>query len=935
MNLNRYFGNGGVLCLLLMLAGAKTAQAAVYHVAQSTGADANDGSAELPFATITACANVAQAGDICRVHSGTYRETVSPRNSGKAGQPIRFEAAEGECPIISGAEPITAQFTDEGGNIWSAPLLDSVEQMFSNGQIIWEAQWPNHAADSVFDVPKATAAQGTGVTALPGGGSATYLVDPNIPDGDWVGARVYIMPGARWQSDSRPIEAYDASTHTITLDTTEGWAEKSVEPIATNHYYLYNSKLAMDTQDEWFWNKGTLYYFSLDNPAAHLLEYKKRPYALDIKRSYIEVVGFHVFAAAVRIAGHHITVDSLTIQYSSHLRIFDAYYSEGDVNRIGGDDNVWKNSLIDKAGSAGLIVEGNNNTVQNNVLTDVDYQGLNHAGIDMVDYKNPYSGNLFIFNTVLRAGRGGIFGFGMGDGRILYNKVSDYALLTQDMGGIYAWGTDGLGTEIAYNDVGNTRAFYGNGIYLDDATRHFVVHHNYVHDTQFFGAFIKEENYYFNNTFERVGVPFAIDKNVQNGKWEHTNLSKVQNNLTDGTLLVRVGLLPSTVKDYGYFETDVHANDQWQHVAVDFKSLYQPAWFEQAAFDLSSVDQIAFIPLANGDFEFDVDNIRLEGNSPLLVDDFESRSNVFGGAAWAGGSGDGTQSTGMDVKLLSGGTNGSGKYAAIVGTVFQGWDDDAAISWGNMSESFGGANLSAFTGLSFDIRGQSKDLKPLTILGNTPVNDHNASCTSAAPTVPSCAIDQGVPINTVTNNAADGVPDIGAYEAGTTSLTPGAGRSADPSVCGKIADITPTLPVRAAHPWASGTGGSVMGSGGTSSATGGTSASVGGHAGSPEVTGGAAGSSNGGGSMVETGGSRAVSGTAGDPGTGGNSVSNTGTDTQVADSGACGCRVPRSRHSSTGAWLIVASTMFLLRLRARNAQKQGGRGLMATPPGAA
>jgi hypothetical protein len=87
--------------------------------------------------------------------------------------------------------------------------------------------------------------------------------------------------------------------------------------------------------------------------------------------------------------------------------------------------------------------------------------------------------------------------------------------------------------------VGGSTAFYSNGIYLDDKTKHFVVHHNFVHDSNFFGFCIKEENAYFNNTTANVGTPFLIDKDFQKGVWTNTKFAKVENNLSDGTLLVR------------------------------------------------------------------------------------------------------------------------------------------------------------------------------------------------------------------------------------------------------------------------------------------------------------------------------------------------------------------------------------------------------------
>ena len=875
------------------LMAARTASATLYHVSQSTGADTNDGSEAHPFVTISACATIAVAGDVCRIHAGTYRETVSPAHSGSATQPIRFEAADGECPIVSGTTPLTASFTKQDGNVWVASVADSIEQMFSSGRLIFEGQWPNRTPGVLFDAPKGIAAQGTGVKTLSDGSSVTYLVDPNLPAGDWTGARVYIIPGSRWQSDSRPVKSYDPSTHTLTLDTTEAWPETSIQPVPSNQYYLYNSKLTLDTQDEWFWQNGSLYYYSSDDPGNHQLEYKKRYYAFDVSQSYIEVVGLHVFGAAIRMTGNHNTVDSVVVEYSSHLRIFDAYYTTGDVNQIVGDDTTWKNSIIQQAGSAGLVIKGNRNLVQNNVITDVTYQATNHAGIDMSDTQHTYADNQFVFNTVARSGRSGIMVYGSANGRVLYNQVSDYALLTQDMGGIYAWGTDGQGTEIAYNDVGNSSAFFANGIYLDDATKHFVAHHNYLHDIKFFGACIKQENYYFNNTFANVGTPFLVDKNAQNGNWESTNLSKVENNLVDGTLLVRVGVLPASVTDYGYFESDVHVTADWQHVKIDFASLYQPGWFIQAPFDLTSVEQIAFVPFASGDFEFDLDNLQLEGNQPLMLDDFDAAggSNQLGGSAWAGGSGDGTASTGINMTFPSGGaTASSAYYAAVSGTMFEGWNAVENISWGNMNESLVGSDLSSYTGISFDIRGQLKTLRALAIDGNSPIQDHNASCAFSGQTVPACAIDQGVVLAGVTTNAVGAAPDLGASESGTTPVSAGAVRSSDPSSCGKVADTTTTLPPRATNPW------------------------------SPAETTTDAGTGPGdAGSVPDSG----VGG--GPPGTGGNANNNTGGNPNMAAGGGCGCRVvgesSKSQPGFAAGACLALSVAFGLRRRGTRRQR--------------
>ena len=755
----------------------------------------------------SACASVAGPGDTCLVHAGTYRETVSPRTSGTAVAPVRFVVADGECATVTGAEPLGVGFASAGGNVWTAPVAAPIQQMFSADTMIWEAQWPNRTPGALFDVPKGRTGQGTGVFPAADGGTTSIIVDPNIPPGDWTGATVFILPGYRWQSDSRPVAAYDSATHTLTLDTTVAWAETATQPIPANEYYLFGSTLALDAQDEWVVTPASpdaaqpylLSYYSTDDPSNHSLEYKAREYAFDVAASNVEIVGFHVFGAAVRLTGNGDVVDSLSIEYPTHLRSFDAYYTEGDVNRIVGDDNIWKNTIVEKSGSAGLIVAGNGNVVENDIANDIAYEATDHAGFDMDDWQQSYTGNVFAYDTVARSGRAGIFQYGAQAGRVLYNRVSDWALLTNDMGGIYAWGTDGQGTEIAYNDVGGSSAFWSNGIYLDDRTKHFIAHHNYVHDSKFYGFCIKEDNEYLSNTFENVGTPFLVSEDNQNNVWENTSLAEVRNDLSDGTVLLRVGILPTVVTDYGYFESQVHLTGDWQHVTIPFASLAQPKWFVQEPFDLTSVQQIAFTPWTNGDFELDLDNIQLEGNSTLTVDDFETpgAANGLGGNAWGGSSGDGGTVSSFGVLTYpDGGPADSTRYAAFGGFIVLG-DNTYAV----VTEGANGADLSGYTQLSFDVRGSMRGLRVLAT-GGSPAQDHNDSCAFTGMEVPACAVGAGVTIVGVSQGTDGGVPDLGAYAAGATPWPTGAQRPNDPTVCGKLPDLDASLPPALVNPWA-------------------------------------------------------------------------------------------------------------------------------------
>ncbi|MBC7289459.1 MAG: hypothetical protein H5T86_15735, partial [Armatimonadetes bacterium] len=103
---------------------APVSVAAVYHVAQNhpAASDGNPGTAERPWKTISRAAAAMEAGDRVIVHAGVYREHVEPRNSGRPGAPIVYEAAPGEEVIITGADVITGwQRADAHRPIYRVP----------------------------------------------------------------------------------------------------------------------------------------------------------------------------------------------------------------------------------------------------------------------------------------------------------------------------------------------------------------------------------------------------------------------------------------------------------------------------------------------------------------------------------------------------------------------------------------------------------------------------------------------------------------------------------------------------------------------------------------------------------------------------------------------------------------------------------------------
>lgn len=96
-----------------------------YHVSVK-GNDTSDGSLAKPFKTIMAAANKAMPGDVITVHTGTYRETVTPPRGGESSSKrITYQAAKGEKVIITGSEPVTG-WTKEQNDTWKVVIPNSL-----------------------------------------------------------------------------------------------------------------------------------------------------------------------------------------------------------------------------------------------------------------------------------------------------------------------------------------------------------------------------------------------------------------------------------------------------------------------------------------------------------------------------------------------------------------------------------------------------------------------------------------------------------------------------------------------------------------------------------------------------------------------------------------------------------------------------------------
>jgi parallel beta-helix repeat protein len=455
-----------------------------YYVSTG-GVDANPGTLAAPFRTIQKAANAAIAGDTVLVRAGTYRETVRVPRSGTAAAPITFQAYPGEQVTVSGAD-VVGGWSNYRNAIYQArqswDLGFGLNQVFLDGRMMIEARWPNTTLD-VSRPTKASIDSATAVTDLTSLISTANITDAALTQaaGFWTGAAIHFVPGQGWAGQTGTVTASSPGKLTFTYTQRDAQA-----PVRGNAYYLTGKFTALDAAGEWYRDPATkqLYLWgpNSDNPAAHVVEAKRRAYAFDLRdRDYVNITGFNIFAATIvsNPNSSYLRLSRLNAKYLSHWTVQATGWSQPNETGIylAGTNNSITDSQVAYSAGHGIMVNGTNSRVENNVVRDVAYNAGDSAGI-----RTAGSGHVVTGNTVYNCARSGIKISNTTQVRVTNNEVHDCLLQTTDGGGIYTFAMDGTGSEIAYNRVYNVTSggWGGVGIFLDNNSTNWLVHHNVV-----------------------------------------------------------------------------------------------------------------------------------------------------------------------------------------------------------------------------------------------------------------------------------------------------------------------------------------------------------------------------------------------------------------------------------------------------------------------
>ena len=457
--------------------------------------------------------------------------------------------------------------------------LDERNMVYLNGKAMQIARWPNDKDGDLYTLD--------GIQ-LDTKGTMSSLSYSGIPSLDWSDAFVFYLgahSGCSWQSKVNSING-----GVVTFDVLpDKWPASPHNPSKRENghfgnFYLFNSFDALDTLNEWYYKSGKLYcYLSREQVKDANIEVAVRTATATLNRNHIVLDGLNFFGAGIYITGNHVKVTNCQVKYGSS-KIYVPRKDNGEVDSGDGDaaisiskgDNVViENCVLEYGTTNGIKVNGNsdNTLIKNNVVMYFDFIGI-HATPILVSGNN----SEVIGNTIAHTGRDGSKLTG-DNSRFAYNDVSHGLRMCSDGGLFYVTGqsTD-RNIELDHNwfhdayspDYSGLKA---NGIYLDNNSGGYDVHHNVVWKTQWRGLQMNWTAVYnniYHNTFWDVGqdqevfgcwIPCKTKDNSGNCLERHdVRDNKLYNNLSD----VRTWWLS---KDGNYTEDETLDND--------FKDNYQ------------------------------------------------------------------------------------------------------------------------------------------------------------------------------------------------------------------------------------------------------------------------------------------------------------------------------------------------------------------------
>ncbi|KMT66864.1 right-handed parallel beta-helix repeat-containing protein [Catenovulum maritimum] len=473
------------------------------------GNDNNNGSVDLPFKTLAKGVSILAAGDTLVLKEGIYRETLKITASGSETQPIRVKAADNSNVVISGTEPLTGWSAHQNSiSRVSVAGVNKVAdetyfQLYHNGDLMDLARYPNDQDLNRFTIDTIELAQK---------GSGLSVSHADIPDVDLTYGYIWYLGSHSGTSWTRKItSSTNNSLNFVEVDTTK-WPFNPHAPVHLREgnygrFFVFGKLELLDYENEWFYDKSTdeLYLQTANGliPKDNEVEITARKHAIQLSGDNIRIEGIEVFGANVLIEGDNNQFINGKIvhglQRMGELNNTDAQVSEGSIT-VSGKNSLIENNHIEHGSLNGIYIvgwggKGKNTTIKNNVIRNFNTLGI-HASL----IRATGEAALITQNDMSYTGRDGVYLTGI-NSEFSYNEISQTAQINNDTGIFYVTGNQDDKNVVVHHNWFHSparRSYHDQrvaGIYLDNNSKGYTVHHNVVWNLPWSGIQLNWENF--------------------------------------------------------------------------------------------------------------------------------------------------------------------------------------------------------------------------------------------------------------------------------------------------------------------------------------------------------------------------------------------------------------------------------------------------------
>lgn len=488
----------------------------------SDGNDSNNGSITNPYKTFQKAVSEMFAGDVCIIRGGVYTEPLIINKNGTSSNYITIKAADGETVEIKATNSVNG-WQLHTGNIYKANVNMTIDKRFRaiyhNNEYMDLARWPNNTDNNRWTINSTPVTNGDG----------SHFVVNNVPNIDWTDGYVYYLGAHSGASWTRTITSSTSTTINHTGVNINQWPFNPHNPTVWRNYpnnnrgqlFLFNKLEALDYAREWYYDKANnmLYFQPADGimPIDGTVEYAVNKFTLELKGDYIKIEGLNFFGGSAKIHNNADNNQILNCQIihgsEGHDDLTNNSAQVGEAAlEILGANTIVKGCTINHSSANGITVanwSGAHNTIiEGNYISNIDYLGIHSKPI------SSSANNVKVLkNTIINAGRDGMTVGGTGS-EIAYNDVSNSQLINSDSGIFYTVGNANLKNIVLHHnwfhdatapsyshEVGNPGK--AAGIYLDNNSKGYTVHHNVVWNVSWTGYQVNWNNThldFFHNT---------------------------------------------------------------------------------------------------------------------------------------------------------------------------------------------------------------------------------------------------------------------------------------------------------------------------------------------------------------------------------------------------------------------------------------------------